>query len=173
MTIADFIIIILLGIGAYLGYKDGFLVTVITFLAFVIGILAAFKLMDSCMKFLGEYIHNNKVLPFISFVLIFILVFVGIIFLGKFLKSSLNQTLFGKFDSTVGAVLGTVKIAFGVSLLLWLIEIIHLEYLVQLFNGSFFYPKLVHFAPKLVSWISHVIPFQDIFQTLKHTLNKK
>ena len=173
MTIADFIILILLGIGAYKGYKDGLLVTIITFLAFIIGILAAFKLMDTCMKFLSEYIHNNKVLRFICFVLVFILVFVGIFLLGRFLKETLNQTLLGNFDSTAGAILGTVKIAFGISLLLWLIEVIHLDYLVQLFNGSFFYKYLIHFAPKLIGWISHVIPFQDIFQALKQTLSKK
>ena len=173
MTIADVIIIILLGIGAYKGYKDGFLVTVISFLAFIIAIIAAFKLMDTCMKFLKVYIGDNKVLPFISFVVVFVLVYIAVFLLSRFLKSVINQTLFGKFDEAVGALFGIFKIAFGISLLLWLIEIIHLQVLVNLFRGSFFYSKLIYFAPKLVNWISYVIPFQDIFQSLKHTLTKK
>ncbi len=173
MIIADIIIIILLGLGAYKGYKDGFLVTIVSFLAFIIAILAAFKLMDTCMKFLNEYIHNNKILPFISFVFVFVLVFVGILFLSKSLKLVISKTVFGNFDSTIGAILGVIKIAFGISLLLWLVDSIQLDFFIRIFKGSFFYPKLVHFAPKLVSWISHVIPFQDIFHNLKHTLSRK
>src|SRR6187402_3330015 len=119
MTIADVIIIILLGIGAYKGYKDGFLVTVISFLAFIIAIIAAFKLMDTCMKFLKVYIGDNKVLPFISFVVVFVLVYIAVFLLSRFLKSVINQTLFGKFDEAVGALFGIFKIAFGISLLLW------------------------------------------------------
>ncbi|HVD98351.1 MAG TPA: CvpA family protein [Cytophagaceae bacterium] len=173
MVVVDFVIILLLGIGAYKGYKDGLVVTIIAFLAFIIGILAAFKLLDTGMKFLKGYISDNNWLPFIAFVVIFILVYITILLLSKFLKSALNSTLLGRFDEIAGGLLGIVKMAFGVSLLIWLIDVIHLNYLVNIFKGSFFYPYLVNFAPKIVSWISHVIPFQDIFQSLKQTLRSK
>lgn len=173
MVIVDFVILVLLAIGAYKGYKDGMLVTILSFLAFIIGILAAFKLMDTGMKFLGKYVANNQLLPFISFVVIFILVYILIILFSKFLKNTLNYTLLGRFDEVAGAILGIVKMAFGISLLIWLIDVIHLNYMVNIFKGSFFYPYLVQFAPKLVSWVSHVIPFQDIFNSIKQTIGKR
>ena len=170
MNVADGILIILLALGAYKGYKDGFLVTILSFLAFIIAILAAFKLLDTAMRFLKVYIQDYKILPFVSFVLVFLIVFVGIIFLSKALKSVINKTLFGSLDSTIGALFGMLKIAFGISLLLWLVASIQIEFLLNPFKGSFLFPFLVDFAPKLVHWISYIIPFQDIFTSLKQTL---
>jgi membrane protein required for colicin V production len=169
MVIIDFVIIIFLGVGAYKGYKDGLLVTLISFLAFIIGILSAFKLLDTGMKYLSGYI-SGKLLPFVTFVLIFILVYIIILYLAKFLKSVLDYTLFGKFDAIVGALLGIIAMMFGISLLIWLIDVIRMKDLLVFFRGSFFYPKLVDFAPLVVRWVSYVIPFQDIFHSLKQTL---
>jgi membrane protein required for colicin V production len=169
MVVVDFVILLLLGIGAYKGYKDGLLVTLISFLAFIIGILSAFKLLDSGMKFLGSYV-SGKMLPFITFIIIFGLVYLGILYFAKFLKSVLDYTLFGKFDAIAGALLGIIAMMFGVSLLIWLVDVIRLKDLLVFFKGSFFYPKLVDFAPMVVRWVSYVIPFQDIFHSLKQTL---
>lgn len=169
MVIIDFVIIILLGIGAYKGYKDGLLVTLISFLAFIIGILSAFKLLDSGTKLLSGFV-SNKLLPFVTFVLIFALVYIAILYLARFLKSVLDYTLLGRFDTIAGALLGIVAMMFGISLLIWLVDVIRLEELLGIFKGSFFYPKMVGFAPLVVKWISYIIPFQDIFHTLRQTL---
>lgn len=173
MVIADGIIIILLALGAYKGYKDGFLVTILSFLAFIIAILAALKLLDTAIRFLKVYVQYNKILPFVSFILVFLIVFVGIIFLSKALKSVINKTLFGSLDSAVGALFGILKIAFGISLLLWLVASIQIELLLDPFKGSFLFPIVVDFAPKLVHGVSYIIPFQDIFSSLRQTLIHK
>ena len=170
MNIADGIIIILLGLGAYKGYKDGFLVTVLSFFAFIIAILAAFKLLTTCIAFLKEYIHDYKILPFVSFVLVFLLVFIGILFLSKALKSVISKTFFGSLDNAVGALFGIFKIAFGISLVVWLVDSVQITYLVNPFKGSVLYPILIDFAPRLVRWISYIIPFQEIFSTIKETI---
>jgi membrane protein required for colicin V production len=173
MTVADFVILILLILGTYKGYKDGLLVTVITFLAFIIGILAGFKLMHTAIVYLEAHISNTQILPFIAFLVVFALVFVGIILLGKFLKSALDYTFLGRFDSLGGGAFGLFRTAFMISLLFWLIDVIRVDFFFGLFKDSILYSKMVTLAPTIVDWVSTVIPFQDFFKTLKDTFENR
>jgi membrane protein required for colicin V production len=170
VKIIDIVLIIIILFGAYLGYKKGLLVEIITFFAFIIAIVSGFKLMHLGVTWLFPEENPNSVLPFIAFVIIFIIVFVGIFFLGKFLKTILNQTLMGKFDSWAGAIMGGIKMAFGISLLLWLTHHAQINFPNSVTSETVIYPGLVGFAPKLINWISYVVPFQDILGQIKKSL---
>lgn len=173
MKVIDIFLLLLILFGAYRGYKKGLLIEIITLFAFVIAVISGMKLSHSAISFFSESSDKNseKWLPFAVFLLIFILVFVGIFFLGKLLKNILDYSLLGDFDSWVGAVVGALKVAFAVSLLLWLIHYAKIDIPKSYTSDSIIYPNLIHFAPDLVKYVSYVIPFQDIFPLVQKTLN--
>jgi membrane protein required for colicin V production len=170
LKIVDIVLILILLFGAYRGYQKGLLVEILTFLALIIAVISAFHLLHTGVNFLSSYFKESKFLPFIAFILIFLLVFVGIFFLSKVIKSVIDYTMLGVFDNYAGAILGTCQIAFAVSMILWLCHNAHLDLPRSYTNGTFLYPNLVSFAPKIVSWVSYVIPFQDIFPAVKRTI---
>jgi membrane protein required for colicin V production len=170
LKIIDIILILILLFGAYRGYQKGLLLEILTFLAFIIAIISAFHLLHSGVQWLSDYFSETKLLPYISFILIFLLVFTGIFFLSRVLKKIIDYTLLGSFDKYAGALLGTCQIAFAVSMVLWLSHNAHMDLPRSYTNGTFLYPNLVAFAPKIVSWVSYVIPFQDIFPAVKRTI---
>lgn len=170
MKIVDIVLILILLFGAYRGYQKGLLLEILTFLALIIAIISAFHLLHSGVQFLSNYFKDSKLLPFIAFIIIFILVFMGIFFLSKVLKKIVDYTLLGRFDKYAGAILGVCEIAFGVSMILWLCHNAHVDLPRSYTNGTFLYPNLIAFAPKVVSWVSYVIPFQDIFPAVKRTI---
>lgn len=162
---------LLILIGAYAGYKKGLLIEILSFLAFIIAIISAFKLMHLGVELITDHTSaDNSTLPYIAFVLIFIIVFVTIFLLSKVLKRIIDVTLLGSFDSWAGALLGACKTAFGISLLLWLTYHAKIEIPGSYISDAVVYPQLIPFAPKVVSWVSNVIPFQDIFPLIKHSL---
>ncbi|MBX9852840.1 MAG: CvpA family protein [Cytophagaceae bacterium] len=170
MKIIDILLIILILVGAYLGYKKGLLVEVLTFFAFIIAIISAFKVMHLAVSWFFPEKNPDSILPFISFIIIFLLVFIAMFFLAKFLKKILDYTLLGKFDSWAGAIVGACKMAFGISLLLWLIYHAQIPIPGSVISDSVIYPNLVSFAPKVVAWVSYIIPFQDVFALIKQSL---
>lgn len=171
MKAIDIILLVLILLGAYSGYKKGLLIEILTFFAFIIAIVSAFKLMHVGVDFLSTDPEKaGGVLPYIAFLLIFIIVFLGIFFLSKLLKKILDFSLLGSFDSWAGALLGACKMAFGISLFLWLTFYAKIELPTNLITDAVIYPQLLPFAPNVVGWVSYIIPFQDIFPLIKHTL---
>jgi membrane protein required for colicin V production len=167
----DIFLILLLFYGAYRGYKKGLLVEILTFLALIIAIISAFKLLHTGIEWLSpQDKESNKLLPYFAFIIVFIMVFIGVFFLSKLIKKVLDYTLLGKFDSMAGAIFGMCKVAFGVSLLLWLSHYAKINLPSDTIRGSLLYPKLLPFAPNVIKWVSYVIPFQDIFPLIKNTL---
>lgn len=161
----------LLFLGAWSGYKKGLLMEIVTFLALIIGIITAFHLLKKGIEYIAPYFSGpESVIPFISFILIFIIMFAGVLLLGKILKKLLDIALLGKFDSLAGAALGACKYAFLLSLIFWLINSAGISFPENYISGSFLYPGLIDFAPRMVSWVSYLIPFQDIFPAVKNLL---
>src|SRR5688572_26074438 len=100
-------------IGAFTGYKEGFLVGLFSFLALVLGVLGGFKLMGWAMLFLASHFNvDEKVLPYFAFAAVFIVIVIAVRLLGSTLKASLDKTFLGRLDQFAGAILGLFKTAF-------------------------------------------------------------
>jgi membrane protein required for colicin V production len=174
VEIFDIVVILILALGGYAGYKKGLLLEIVTFLAFIIAVLSAFKLLKEGMNWIQPYMEDfPQMLPYVTFTLIFLLVFIGIYFFGKFLKSILDYTLLGTFDSAAGAFVGVIKTAFIISLFIWLTSAAKLEFISTFGQKSFAYPVLASFAPNTIHFVSYIIPFQDIFPALKKILENQ
>jgi membrane protein required for colicin V production len=141
----------------------------ISFLAIVLGVLGGFKLMGTAMLALEERFHIDETfLPYISFAVVFVIIVILVSFLGRIIKISIQKTFLGAVDQAAGALLGLLKTAFMLSIVIWIIESIDIDLHPHHDNhwgdNSFLYPLIAGFAPKVTSWLSEIFPvFRDIF----------
>ncbi|NVJ48039.1 MAG: CvpA family protein [Cytophagia bacterium] len=172
MKTLDVILLIPLVFGAFLGFKKGLLLEIVGVLAFILAIIGGFKLMETGMVYLSEYFEDfGQLLPFISFLIIFLAIILLINMLGKLLKKMIDMTLLGGFDKFAGAILGLVKWAIGVSILLWLVNNFGIELPGQE-EELVLYPFLTELGPKLIASLDVVLPFaQDMLESIKALLS--
>ncbi|HET8859925.1 CvpA family protein [Marivirga sp.] len=174
MKTLDIILLVPLFFGAYLGFKKGLLLEIVSLVALILAIIGAFKLLDFGMELLQPYFQNwEHALPIISFILLFIAILLIVNLVGKIVKKILDMTLLGGLDNFAGAVIGLLKWAFGVSLVLWMGESIEISVSPEMAEGTYVYPIIASIAPFVVDLISAYMPFiQDVFNQLKALLIK-
>jgi membrane protein required for colicin V production len=170
----DIILLIPLVFGAYLGFKKGLLLEIVSLLAFFLAVVGAFKLVDFGQELLSPYFQNwEKALPIISFVLLFVGILLLVNLVGKIAKKILDMTLLGGLDNFAGAVLGLLKWAFGVSLVLWLATSVDMNLSNDLTDNTYVYPVLASVAPFVFDAISVYMPFiQEIYDMVKTTFTQ-
>jgi membrane protein required for colicin V production len=161
----DIALIIVFLIGAFSGYRKGFLSELFSLLGIILGILAGFKLMGAAMLMLAEnYQVDEKILPYVAFGVVFLIVVIIVSLFGKLLKSSLEKTVLGNADQMAGSVLGALKTAFMASVLLWITSSVEMEIPENWSEGSWLYPLTASLAPEVTNWIAEVFPvFSDLF----------
>jgi len=161
----DIVLALLILVGAYHGYKAGFLLELFSLVAIVLGVLAGFKFMGWAMVVLGEKVHINKdVLPYVAFAVVFIAVVIVVNLLGKLVKASVDKTLLGPLDDVGGALLGLVRTTFVFSIALWIIDSLKLSFISAWTEDSWLYPMVAGVAPKFTHWIGGFFPFfKDVF----------
>lgn len=165
MSGIDIALAFLIVLGAYHGYKAGFLLELFSLVAVVLGILGGFKLMGLTMVLLADKFEvDEKVLPYLAFAVVFLLIVVAVNLLGKIIKASIDKSFLGKFDNAAGALLGLLRTTFMLSIVLWIVDSLKFKLLSQWTDGSWLYPTVAGFAPKLTEWISGLLPiFKDVF----------
>jgi membrane protein required for colicin V production len=116
----DIILLIVLVLGAYEGFKKGFLLGLIGLVGFVVAVILGFYFMDSMADWLKDNVKEfNLGYPIVAFLIIFLISIVLIQTVGWILKQVMNLILLGSVDSLGGAILGMVKAAFFISLFIW------------------------------------------------------
>lgn len=172
MKTLDIILLIPLIFGAVAGFRKGLLIEIIGIVAFVLAIIAGFKLMEVGITVLSDYISGyTELLPFLSFIIIFLAIILLINMLGKLLKKMIDMTILGGFDKAAGAIVGLVKWAIGVSILLWLC----LNFGVELPGQDedlILYPFLAELGPNLIAKLDVVLPFaNEMLESIKEMIS--
>ena len=165
MSGIDIVLGVLILLGAYHGYKAGFLLELFSLIAIVLGVLAGFKFMGWAMVMIGEKVHVNKnILPYVAFAFVFIAVVIVVNLLGKLVKTSVDRTFLGPVDEVGGALVGLIRTTFVFSIALWIVDSLKLSFVSQWTENSWLYPLVAGIAPKVTDWISAVFPFfEDVF----------
>jgi len=165
MSKVDIAILIMALIGAWRGYKDGFLMGFVTMIALVLGVFVAFKFTGEGMVLLQDHFNADKEsLPYITFFIILILVVIAVVALGRAIRSSIDKTFLGRVDEIFGSVLGAFKTLFTLSVLLWIADSFKVSLHHDWTEGSFLYPFTAHLAPTLARWLANLFPFlREIF----------
>ena len=167
MTKVDFFLLVIFLIGAYSGYKEGFLMELFSVLAIVLGVFGGFKLMGWAMIYLQEQFHADKAtLPYIAFIVVFIVIVIAVNLIGRMFKHSIDKTFLGSMDRAMGACLGLFKTAFLFSIIIWIADSLKFLPPQEWTNGSWLYPFTASIAPKVSNWVGGFIPFfKEIFHS--------
>ena len=162
MNILDIIILALLGLGAYSGYKQGLFIGILSIVAFFIAIVLAFRFMHWGAEILAEKVESlTFALPFVSFIIIFFAVTITIRILAYLVKQALHFTILGTLDSFGGAVLGLAKWGIMMSLLFWVGSSFEYKLPDHVVKDSVIYPVVKPIAPALVSILDAYTPVVD------------
>jgi membrane protein required for colicin V production len=161
----DILIVIIFIVAAVSGYRQGFLMELFSLLALLLGVLGSFKLLGWAIVFLdNQFDIDEKYLPYIAFAVVFVLIVIAVRLLGNLIKLSIDRTFLGRVDQIAGCLLGVVRSAFILSVLLWLADSFKVSLPDKWINDSWLLPKVAAFAPQLTQWLSEFFPFfRDVF----------
>ncbi|MFI5220370.1 MAG: CvpA family protein [Bacteroidia bacterium] len=120
MNLLDVIISLPLLWGAYRGFKRGLIFEVFMIIGLVLGLYIAFKFSNLINGLVSKTISaNSAVIPYLSFIIVFAAILLIVILLAKFLEGVLSTGSLNVLNKVAGAVLGLIKFALIVSVLLW------------------------------------------------------
>lgn len=158
--------------GAVMGFRKGLLLEIVGILAFVLGIIGGFKLMELGMTYLDDYFEDfDHLLPFISFLIIFLAILLLVNLVGKAVKKMVDMTLLGGVDKFAGAIVGLAKWAIGLSLVLWLTQNFGIVLPGQ-DEDLVLYPYLAELGPNLIKSMSVILPFaEEMIESIKELIS--
>ncbi len=173
MNTLDLILAIPILIGAYGGFKKGFIVGVLSLLALILGVFGGFYFLNWGVSILiSDFGLTGKLIPILAFIVIFIGIIIIVNFIGKLLKKFVQMILLGGVDKIAGALMGALMWAFFVSSLLWVAGVFQLSFPEGWEENSLLLGYINPVAPALASMLDGVIPtVSDIFEGLSELIN--
>ena len=169
MSTFDILLAIPLAYGVFQGFRQGLLQEVVSVVALVLGFLLGLKLLNTVIPVVQGVIGSAYgFLPFISFLVIFGLIIVGVRLLGVALKKILDFTPFGAFDNLLGALLGGLKWCLAVSLLFYVANLAGMGVPQTAAHDSIIYPYVIKSTPLALDVLGFIMPFVKVlFSTFK------
>jgi membrane protein required for colicin V production len=170
----DIIFLVLLIIGSYSGYKKGFILEIIGFIAFFLGLYGALKLLNWSVGIVIRIFPNSgNIVPFIMFLVVFIIIIILVNLLGRILKRFIDMTILGAFDNIAGAILGFFMWALSISFLLWILNRANINIPEKQIQNSYVYPHIVNLAPTIGGYLSSLFPFaESLIKEVKEIFTK-
>ncbi len=164
----DIIFAILILIAIFKGYRKGLIIALFSIIAFIVGIAAALKLSAAVAAYLQNSINvSAKWLPFISFMLVFLVVAFLVNLGAKLIEKSFEMALLGWVNRIGGILLFIILYMIIYSVFLFYAEKIHL------FDGATLqssrtFPYIKPWGPKVINGFGKIIPvFKGMFTQLE------
>jgi membrane protein required for colicin V production len=155
MSFIDIILAVLLGYGLFRGLKNGFIIEFASLISFFVGIYLAVKF--------SSILGDSKTAKVIGFIIILIAVIIGIHLLAKALSKIASAMLLGGFNKVGGAILGTIRMALFIGVILSLFQKVNIKDLLiskETETKSLFFNPIVKTSdfmlPILSSWVSNL-----------------
>lgn len=155
----DIIAFILLVWAAFKGLRNGLIVGLFSFFAFIIGLAAALKLSAVAAEYIGTNTNIGKRwLPFIAFAGVFLIV-VFLVRLGaKAIEGVLRMAMLGWLNKLGGILLYILLHFFIFSILLFYVDQLHLIKKETL-EASVLFPYIQPLAPNIIDALGYLLPF--------------
>lgn len=120
MNLLDVLIAIPLLWGAYKGFKRGLIFEIFMLVGLILGLYIAFKFSSLINGLVGKMVDaNSAVIPYLSFIIVFAAILLIMILFAKLLENILKISSLNVLNQVAGAVLGIIKFALVVSVILW------------------------------------------------------
>ncbi len=153
MSIIDIIIVGVIGIGAYFGYKKGFLYQISSLLGFGLAYLFTGKL----FLYLHHYLISEGFLSetsskWISYVLCFVAIVFIVKLTTKFIVSLLKTLGLNLINRFAGALVGGLKWALFISLVVYALYDLGV-FQIETIQHNKVVPSMQHIGSELVGWL--------------------
>ena len=168
ISIIDLVIVISLIITVYKGYERGFIEEFVKILGILVGLIVGTKYMSSMSHYIVE---ATKIAPILATVFSFILIFVGMVYLFKYvsgkIKTATNYTVaLGGIDKIAGGILGLAKGAIIISLIIIAFSFANVfDYTKQIISESKLFEPMQKVAPSIYDAVKVFIPNSNSFLT--------
>ena len=165
----DIIVIALLALAIFKGFRNGLIVAVFSFLAFVIGLAAALKLSAVVAEYLGNSTNiSQRWLPVLAFAIVFFIVVLLVKLGAKAIESAMKMVMLGWLNKIGGILFYALLYIFILSVVLFYalqLNIIKPETAA----ASSTYKYIEPLAPKVMSVLGEVLPFlKNVFADLEN-----
>ena len=163
----DIIVVILLVLALWKGIRNGLILGIFSFLAFIIGLAAAMKLSAVAADYIGQNVSvSERWLPILAFAAVFLVVVLLVRLGAKALESVVELATLGWLNRLGGVVLFALIYLVIFSILLFYADRL------QLINpgtreASVSFPLLQPLGPFIIDGLGVVVPFfRDMFSEL-------
>lgn len=166
-ALIDIITLLVLALAVFKGIRNGLLMAIFSFTALLLGLLAAIKLSAITAAWLEGTVNlSARWLPFLAFLLVFLVVVILINMVGKLLESTAEWASLGWINKGAGIVFYSL-----IFLLSWSILLFYLNKLSLLqpdtMDSSVTYPIIAPWGPIALGWIAEVLPvFKNVLSEL-------
>jgi len=121
MNFIDFLIITLLVLFVILGFRKGFIISLATVAALILGIYIAVHFSNFLDRFLLENLKPSRTwLPILSFTITFLLIVISVLIIAKMMEKIIDVVGMGFLNHLGGAILGFIKGVILVSILIFI-----------------------------------------------------
>jgi len=155
VNVLDSIVLILLAYGLISGFMKGLVLELAGLIAFILGLMGAFKFSSLLGSYLGTYVDWSPIQA-VSFILLFLVIIYAVSLLAKMITKTLKLIALGFINRIAGGLFGLLK--WGVILSALTLVFQEVNTIVTLFpestlNTSKSYAILSEFGSFLFDWV--------------------
>ena len=127
ITPPDIIIILILGLFTFNGFRHGFIEEIKKLISLISGFIFAAKLHHILIPFLEPYINSEAIKITLAYMGIFIITIVIITMIGKVLQRFIEFVLLGWLNRILGMLLGLLKGFLIISIMIFILQAIPIK----------------------------------------------
>ena len=164
----DVVCLVLLIMAIFKGLRNGLIIGIFSFLAFIIGLAAALKLSAVAAGYIGSNTNiGQRWIPFLAFAAVFLIV-VFLVRLGaKALDGVMQLAMLGWLNKIGGVLLYAFIYFFIFSIIVFYADQLNLIKEATL-EASVAYPIIKPLAPKVIDTLGYILPFfKNMFAELQ------
>jgi membrane protein required for colicin V production len=152
MTSIDSAIILIISLLTARGVWTGFVRQAAFIAALVLAFMVAGRYYSHYSGFLGQFISTPQLAFMLTYMLLFIMVYLGVVFSGLGLKKVMKVSMLGGFDRFMGGIFGMGKGMF-ITILVFMVLAGVLSNSATFLSKSYFYPFLNNASGLVMSFI--------------------
>ena len=163
MNVLDIIILCFVALLLVNGIRKGFIISLASLIALVLGIYAAVFFSNYIRDLLVQHVHPSSTwLPILSFVITFLIVVIIVMLLAKALEKLVDVVGMGFLNKLAGAIFGVIKAVLLLSIIFYIIHSVDTENKLikpKVQEESMFYKPIAMIFPLMMKTLGRDIRF--------------
>lgn len=166
--VIDVLVIVFLLLAIFRGLRHGFIIAIVSTLAWIIGIAAAIKLSALVAGYGKTHMHlPPRWLPVLAFLLVFLVVVIGLHAIARLIEKAVDLAMMGWLNALMGVLLYAFLYITSLSVLLFYAVQIHLVSAHTL-SASVTYPYIKSWGRVTIDEFGKFVPwFEGMFTQLE------